>query len=362
MATRTDAAVRVVLTAADRARTLAADARSGLARPPRSLPSKWLYDGVGCALFDTITTLEEYYPSRAERAALVRHADDIARASAAETLVELGSGTSTKTRLLIEALHRHGTLRRFVAFDVAEETLRAAVATLGEDYPCLEVAGVVADFESHLEHLPGGEQRMVAFLGGTIGNLDPPGRRRFLGQVASELGAGEELLLGVDLVKDPGRLIAAYDDREGVTEAFEKNALAVLNRELRADFDLARFAYRASWSESEERIEMGLVARGAQQVRLDALDLVVELDDGEEIRTEVSAKFRLEGITAELADAGLPLVGCWSDPDGDFALLLARRADRAERDPTGPGAEGPGDGLPRPHSRGDGAPGSGGRR
>jgi dimethylhistidine N-methyltransferase len=315
--------VEVVLTEQARRETLVSDVVDGLGAPPRSLPSKWLYDRRGCELFEAITELDEYYPTRAERAILAAHGDEIARASGARTVIELGSGASTKTRMLIEAFLRAGTLCEFVAFDLAETAIRDAVAVLGADYPCVRVSGVVADFERHLAHIPGTSDRLVALLGGTIGNLDPTGRKAFLDQLAGLLGPGEGVLLGVDLVKEAGRLVAAYDDRDGVTEAFEKNVLAVVNRELGADFDPGRFAYHASWSEAEERIEMGLVARGAQTVTISDLGLRVELADGEEIRTESSAKFHLAGIEAELRSAGLAPVGSWTDPAGDFALLLA---------------------------------------
>lgn len=306
----------------------ALDVRTGLSARCKHLPSKWLYDGRGSRLFEAITQLPEYYPTRTESAILAGAAAAIASSTGAETLVELGSGTSTKTRLLIEALHREGTLRRFQAFDVSEETMRSALAVLGEDYPCIEMAGVVADFETHLDHIPQLPGRLIAFLGSTVGNLDRDGRQRFLAQVGTLLRPGEHLLLGVDLVKDPARLVAAYDDPGRVTEAFEKNALAVVNRAFGAAFDEELFAYRAAWSEIEERVEMGLVSRGAQRVSLPGLGLTVSLDDGEEIRTEISTKFRVADLGEELAGAGLPVVGSWCDPAGDFAVLLAARSDR----------------------------------
>jgi L-histidine N-alpha-methyltransferase len=327
MATASLPAVAVALTQDDRAAALLADVRDGLRGPRRSLPSKWLYDDRGCELFDEITELPEYYPTRAERSILQKHADEVARLAGSDTLVELGSGTSTKTRLLIEAFHRAGTLRRFVAFDVAEAPLRAALDTLSEDYPCMESSGVVGDFEQHLDRLPEHGARLVIFLGGTIGNLEPAGRSAFFDTLAGQLEPGEALLLGVDLVKDPARLVSAYDDVAGVTEAFEKNVLEVVNRELGADFVTDRFAYRAVWSETEERIEMGVVSRGAQEVHVRALDLTVELEDGEEIRTEVSAKFRVPGISEELRAAGLEPVAHWTDTPGDFALVLAQRTE-----------------------------------
>ena len=325
MATASPPAVAVAFTERDRLAALSADVRAGLTARPRALPSKWLYDERGGQLFEAITELEEYYPTRAERGILKRHADEIARSAGSETLVEIGSGTSTKTRLLIEAFHRAGHLRRFVAFDVAEGSVRETVRVLGEDYPCVEVTGVVGDFEHQLAWMPGYPARLVVFLGGTIGNFTPAGRAAFLAELSHLLLAGEGLLVGVDLVKDAGRLVAAYDDRDRVTEAFEKNVLHVVNRELHADFDPDRFAYRARWSADDERIEMGLVSRGPQQVVVGALGLTVALDDGEEIRTEISAKFRLDAFRSELVAAGLMPVDHWSDPAGDFALVLARK-------------------------------------
>ncbi len=317
--------LRVCLTAVDRRAALAADVADGLTAERKLLPSKWLYDDRGSELFDRITQRPEYYPTGAERAILDAHADDIAAVSAAGTLVELGSGTSTKTRLLLDGLRRAGTLRRFVAFDVAEATLRAALETLAADYPAVEMSGVVGDFELHLDRLPDGDDRLVAFLGGTVGNLEPAGRKAFLETIAGQLHAGEGLLLGTDLVKAPARMVRAYDDAAGVTEAFEKNVLTVVNAALGADFDLDAFDYRAVWSDVDKRIEMGVVARRAHRVRVAALDLDVDLAAGEEIRTEVSAKFHLDRIGAELGAAGLDPVATWTDPAGDFGLTLARR-------------------------------------
>lgn len=320
--------VAVHLDQAGTSEALAADARRGLLDRPRWLPARWLYDERGSALFEEITGLPEYYPTRAERALLVAHAADIAAAAPATTLVELGSGTSDKTRLLLDALQAGGSLRRFVALDVAEATLRAALGALAAERPGLEVAGVVGDFERHLGELPPGPGRMIAFLGGTVGNFDEPGRLRFFDAVAEVLQPGEWLLLGTDLVKDAGRLVAAYDDARGVTAAFERNVLAVLDRELDADFDLDRFAYWARWDPGLERIEMGLRSLGAQRVHLGALGLDVDLADGEEICTEVSAKFRRAGVARELVAHGLEPVGWWTDPDGDVGVTLARRVAR----------------------------------
>ncbi|HEY4398542.1 MAG TPA: L-histidine N(alpha)-methyltransferase, partial [Acidimicrobiia bacterium] len=250
-------------------------------------------------------------------------AGDIAAATSADTLVELGSGTSEKTRLLLDALSAHGSLRRFVPFDVSEPTLRDAARAIELEYPGVEVHAVVGDFEHHLDRLPRGGTRLVAFLGSTIGNLDPDGRARFYQSLAAGLAPGDALLLGTDLVKDPKRLVAAYDDAAGVTAAFNRNVLSVLNRELGADFVPERFAHVARWDAAEEWIEMRLRSEGAQTVRVHELDLQVEFADGEEMRTEISAKFRRERVDAELAAAGLALAGWWTDPDDDFALSLS---------------------------------------
>jgi len=320
-------AVEVHLTAAELDASLARDVAEGLGRRPRQLPPKWLYDEVGSRLFDDITRLPEYYPTRAERAILAAHSGEIAEVSGAATLVELGSGTSEKTRLLLDALDRAGTLECFVGFDVAEATLRDALAELRERYPRVRLGGVVGDFERHLEHLPRLPRRMVAFLGGTIGNLERAPRRNFLETLAAQLEVGDWLLLGTDLVKDVDRLVAAYDDAAGVTAAFERNVLAVVNRNLEADFDLSCFEYVARWDEVQRHVAMGLRSRGAQRVRIGRLGLTLDLDDGEEIATETSAKFTTEQVAAELTEAGFALVRTWLDPAGDFAVHLAARLE-----------------------------------
>jgi L-histidine N-alpha-methyltransferase len=305
---------------------LRADARAGLTASPKVLPPKWFYDEEGCRLFDEITQLPEYYPTRTERAILAARAGDIAASTSADTLVELGSGTSEKTRLLLDALSAQGSLRRFVPFDVSEPTLRDAAAAIELEYPGVEVHAVVGDFERHLDRLPAGGTRLVAFLGSTIGNLDPAGRARFYKSLAAGLGPDDALLLGTDLVKDTERLEAAYDDAAGVTAAFNRNVLAVLNRELGADFVPERFAHVAKWDPGEEWIEMRLRSQATQTVRVDELDLDVEFADGEEMRTEISAKFRRQRVEAELATAGLALTAWWTDPAGDFALSLSGKS------------------------------------
>ncbi len=302
---------------------MALDVRAGLTAPEKTLPPKYFYDAHGSRLFDEITRLPEYYPTRTERAILAAHVTDVARASGAQTLVELGSGTSEKTRLLLDALREAGTLTRFVPFDVDPAILAEAGTAVAREHPGLEVEPVVGDFERHLAELPRHPHRLVAFLGSTIGNLDPEQRARFLRDLRSTMGEGDTLLLGTDLVKDTARLVAAYDDAQGVTAAFNKNVLTVVDRELGADFDLDAFEHRALWVPEHERIEMRLESTRDQVVRIERLDLEVPFAAGEQLRTEISSKFRRATVTAELAAAGLELVEWWTDPAEDFALSLA---------------------------------------
>jgi L-histidine N-alpha-methyltransferase len=326
--------IAVLLGPDDLSDALQADVRSGLEAPHgvRRLPPKWFYDERGSQLFDEITRLPEYYPTRRERAILTRRAAEIMGGpTPVTTLIELGSGTSDKTRLLLDAGTRTGaTLKTFVPFDVSEETLRAAATSLAERYQeaGLAVHAVVGDFEHHLDAVgaigePG--ERLVAFLGGTIGNFDRPSRAAFLADLAGALAPGDQLLLGTDLVKDAARLVLAYDDPAGVTAEFNRNVLAVINRQLSADFDLESFAHVAVWNETEEWIEMRLRAEGEQTVTVSELAMKVTFAAGEEMRTEISAKFRRQGVEQELAAAGFELLNWWTDPDGDFALSLSRR-------------------------------------
>lgn len=304
---------------------LRADALAGLIATPKTLSPKWLYDDRGCELFDRITNLPEYYPTRTERAILASHAGAIVEAAGADTLIELGSGTSEKTRLLLDAMAEAGTLGRFVPFDVAEPTLSAAASAIALEYPGVGIEGVVGDFERHLSELPTGGRRLLAFLGGTIGNLHPPARAAFLCELATLMGPDDTLLLGTDLVKDRQRLVAAYDDSEGVTAAFNKNVLAVLNRELGAGFDLDLFDHVALFDERQERMEMRLRSQEPQVVPIEGLGINIAFEQGEDLLTEISTKFRPEGVTQELRAAGLEAIGWWTDPAGDFALSLSRR-------------------------------------
>ncbi|MFJ7497026.1 L-histidine N(alpha)-methyltransferase [Streptomyces sp. NPDC097727] len=299
---------------------LRADVLHGLTRHPKTLPPKWFYDAHGSELFEEITRLPEYYPTRAEREILIDRAEEIAAASGAQTLIELGSGSSEKTRHLLDALP---ALHSYVPVDVSESALRGAAEALLAQRPDLCVHALIADFTGGLA-LPGTPgPRLIAFLGGTIGNLLPDERSVFLKSVRSLLSPGDALLLGTDLVKDEKVLIAAYDDAAGVTAEFNKNVLRVVDRELGADFDPADFDHVALWDPEREWIEMRLRAREALTVKVPDLDLMVSFEAGEELRTEVSAKFRKEGIRAELAAAGLSMDQWWTDSGDRFALSLA---------------------------------------
>ncbi|QES47105.1 L-histidine N(alpha)-methyltransferase [Streptomyces venezuelae] len=299
---------------------LRADVLRGLTRSPKVLPPKWFYDARGSELFEEITRLPEYYPTRAEREILLERAREIAAESGARTLVELGSGSSEKTRHLIEAMP---ALDTYVPVDVSESALAGAAEKLLAEHPGLRVHALLADFTKplHLPDSPG--PRLVVFLGGTIGNLLPPERAEFLHAVRSMLSPGDALLMGTDLVKEESVLVAAYDDAQGVTAEFNRNVLAVINRELDADFRTEDFTHVALWDREREWIEMRLRARSELRVKIRALDLEVPFAAGEEIQTEVSAKFRQDGVRTELAEAGLELVQWWTDSSGRFALSLA---------------------------------------
>jgi L-histidine N-alpha-methyltransferase len=299
------------------------DVLKGLTADPKWLPPKWFYDARGSDLFEEITRLPEYYPTRAEREILTARAPEIAALTRAETLAELGSGSSSKTTLLLDALQAAGTLRRYDPIDVSEAALLASGEQLRRRYPELTIHAVVTDFEERLAIPDSDGPRVVVFLGGTIGNLLPEERSVFLGRVRGGLRRGEWLLLGTDLVKDPATLVAAYDDAAGVTAEFNKNVLQVVDRELTADFDPDDFDHVALWDADAEWIEMRLRARRAVDVRLKELDLTVSFEAGEELRTEISAKFRREGVEAELAAAGFALRQWWTDSEGRFGLSLA---------------------------------------
>lgn len=307
---------------------LADDVLDGLTRPFKELPPKHFYDDRGAKLFDRICELPEYYPTRTERAILERFAARIAEFTRAAELVELGSGTAAKTRVLLDALDGARTLARYVPIDVTESMVRDCAAALIDEYPRLAIHGVVGDFERHLQHLPPPiGPRLVVFLGGTLGNFPPGSRRRFLRQIAQILSADDYLLVGADLVKDPATLCAAYDDSAGVTAEFNRNVLHVINRELDADFDPDIFEHVALFDARNEWIEMRLRARTPQAVMIRALGLSVRFDAGEEIRTEISAKFTRTRLESDLAAAGLELADWLTDDDEQFAVSLARRRD-----------------------------------
>ena len=314
--------IDVHLEPSERVTALAADVRAGLTANPKSLPPVWFYDERGSCLFDEITRLPEYYLTHAEHSILAAHADDIADRTGTDALVEIGSGTSAKTRLLLDAMARTGRLRRFVPLDVSEEILRDAAAAISGEYN-IDVHAVVGDFHRHLGDLPREGRRLIAFLGSTIGNLTPAARRRFFFDLDGAMSHDEWLLLGTDLVKDPERLVAAYDDPRGVTAAFNRNVLRVVNRELDASFDPSAFDHVALWNHDERWIEMRLRSRVAQHVSVHALDLDVTFDAGEDLLTEISAKFTIDPVRAELWDSGFVVEETWTDPANDFLLTLA---------------------------------------
>lgn len=305
---------------------LAKDVREGLAATPRRLPSKWLYDARGSALFEEITRTPEYYLTRTETTILAERADEIVRAVGPAQIVEIGSGSSIKTRLLLEALHRHGTGDVYLPFDVSADAVEAAGATLVADYPWLTVRGIVGDFHEHLAEVPDGGRRLVACLGSTIGNFPPAEQVALLRDVAALLDGDDALLLGADLVKDPRILQAAYNDAAGVTASFTLNLVTVLRRELGAHIDAGALRHVARWRPGPAWIEIALQAVRPTTLRFPTLRIDVPLRAGEEIRTEVSAKFTRASLTERLGDAGLALRAWYTDPDGWFALVLAGRA------------------------------------
>ncbi len=305
-------------------KALRMDVEVGLLATPKELPPKWFYDERGSELFDEITRLDEYYPTEAEREILVEHAARIITTTDAETIIELGSGTSDKTKALLDAAWANTTMHRFVPFDVSEEFLRASVDELADRYPGLVVHGVVGDFDHHLPYLPTGDRQLLMLLGGTIGNYQPAERRVLLSTIVGRQRTGDHVLLGVDLVKDVDRLERAYDDAAGVTAAFNKNVLNVVNHRLDADFDLDGFEHVARFDREQEWIEMLLRSTVDQQVRVEALELDVSFAAGELMRTEVSAKFRRERFEAELQALGLEPMLWLTDLAGDFAVSVSR--------------------------------------
>jgi L-histidine N-alpha-methyltransferase len=303
---------------------IAADARMGLSAPFKELPPKYFYDERGSQLFERITELPEYYPTRAERAILDARAAEIVEVAGTSTLIELGSGSAAKTRCLFDAMSSADSLDAYVPVDISEEITRDTAERLIGEYDGLRVHGVVCDYETHLERIPREPGGLIAFLGGTIGNFDPNTRRSFLARIASLMYPEDRFLLGTDLVKDRERLEAAYNDSEGVTAEFNKNVLHVLNRELGADFDPAGFAHLAFWDEVNSWIDIRLRSLADQTVTVGALDMRVEFSEGEEMRTEISSKFTREQLEAIYCEVGLELVEWWTDAEGLFALSLAK--------------------------------------
>jgi L-histidine Nalpha-methyltransferase len=308
-------------------RSLANDVLDGLTRPFKEIPAKHFYDARGSELFEQICGLPEYYPTRTEREILLRHSDGMIRRTGAGELVELGSGSPEKARILLAAMSRAGTLRRYIPLDVSESALAEAAHELVDEFGELIVHGVVGDFERHLGEIPaaGSAARIVALLGGTIGNFLPGTRRRLLRQIASLLRPQDRLLLGTDLVKDPAVIEAAYDDSAGVTAEFNRNVLHVINRELDADFSPDGFEHIAFFDRRHEWVEMRLRARRPCTVLVADLGLRVDFAAGEELRTEISAKFTRARVQADFEAAGLRIDRWYTDPDELFALSLAAR-------------------------------------
>ncbi|WP_094274380.1 L-histidine N(alpha)-methyltransferase [Rhodococcus sp. OK302] len=315
--------LNVYLTPEDLVDALRVDARAGLTASPKWLSPKWFYDARGSELFEEITQLPEYYPTRTERALLADCAPAIAELTRPEMLIELGSGSSEKTRLLLDAMK--GSLHTYVPQDVSVTALEGAARQIDAEFPDLDVVGVVSDFTGSLHHLPNGGKRAVAFLGGTLGNLIPAERAEFLAGVAAVLDSGESLILGVGLVTDPAVLVPAYDDSVGVTAQFNLNVLSVLNKQLGADFPIEAFRHVALWDSENQWIEMRLEASRDLSVRIEDLDLEITFAKGEQLRTEISAKFTVDSISAELEAAGFAVQKVWTDDDQRFALLCADR-------------------------------------
>lgn len=319
-----DLSVEVLLDEGEVREAMRAEVVQGLTAPQKRISPVWFYDEEGSRLFEEITQLDEYYPTRAERALLTAHATEITALAKADTLVELGAGVLDKSRLLLDAMAAHGELRRYIPFDVSESFLVQAAKELFDEYPGLDVTAVVGDFRRHLGDIPPGGRRLVAFLGGTIGNFEPAERQRFFAAVRSTMGPDDSFLIGTDLIKDTRRIVAAYNDSAGVTAAFNRNALKVMNTELGADFVVDRFEHVALWNYAEAWIEMRLRSTEHQVVHISDLGLEVEFREGEDLLTEISAKFTQEGIAGELESAGLTVHRAFGIAEGgDFLLTIA---------------------------------------
>ena len=305
---------------------MAADVRAGLTKPFKELSPRYFYDERGSELFEEITKLPEYYPTRAERRILQDHSSEICEAaSGPATLIELGSGSAAKTRVFLDAMRGVGCLEAYAPVDISEWITRRTAEAIAAEYE-ITVHGLVCDFERDLERIPLSGPRVIALLGGTIGNFEPAQRASFLARIANLLGEDDRFLLGTDLVKDRATLEAAYNDSAGVTAEFNKNVLAVLNAELGADFDLDTFEHVAFWDADNLWMDIRLRSLARQVVNIEALGMLVPFDRGEEMRTEISTKFSRDGLTGIYAEAGLELTQWWTDPEGLFALSLARAA------------------------------------
>jgi L-histidine N-alpha-methyltransferase len=305
---------------------MAADVRAGLTKPFKELSPRYFYDERGSELFEQITELPEYYPTRCERKVLELHAPEIcATAGGPATLIELGSGSATKTRVLLDAMRDAGCLEAYAPVDISEQITRATAEAIAAEYD-ITVHGLVCDFDRDLERIPLGGPRVIALLGGTIGNFEPAQRASFLARVANLLGDEDHFLLGTDLVKDRTTLEAAYNDSAGVTSEFNKNVLAVLNERLGCDFDLDAFEHVAFWDDENLWMDIRLRSLARQVVDIGALEMQVAFDRGEEMRTEISTKFAREGLAGIYAESRMEMVGWWTDPDELYGLSLARRA------------------------------------
>jgi L-histidine N-alpha-methyltransferase len=307
---------------------MAADVRAGLTRPFKALSPRYFYDERGSQLFEQITELPEYYPTRCEREILEAEAGPICEAAnGPASLIELGSGSARKTQVLLDAMRDACCLQTYCPVDISEEITRSTAERIATEYEDVAVHGLVCDYELDLERIPVTGPRVIAFLGGTIGNFEPQQRSGFLHRVANLLGPDDRFLLGTDLVKEPARLEAAYNDSEGVTAAFNKNVLAVLNRELGADFDLGAFEHVARWDPENLWVDIRLRSLANQVVSFEALDMLVPFGAGEEMRTEISTKFARPGLEGIYAECGLEMTDWWSDSEGLYALSLARAVD-----------------------------------
>ncbi|MGI9627943.1 MAG: L-histidine N(alpha)-methyltransferase [Longimicrobiales bacterium] len=305
---------------------LVGDVRRSLRGPPRWLPPKYLYDQVGSELYERITALAEYYPYRTEHMILQEAASDIVESGCPEVLVEFGSGSASKTRLLLDSLEDRGLLRGYGAIEVSESALRASFRDLSSRYPGLEFEGVLADFHD-LVPLPfEGSRRLLLFLGSTIGNLDEPEGIGFLKSVVDRMTDRDRFLIGFDLVKETSVIEAAYNDAQGVTAAFNKNLLTRLNRELGADFEPDAFAHSAFFNDKESQIEMHLVARSSQRIDLGVAGFSIDIEQGDGIRTEISRKFTPSKVQLMSSAAGLERVSWFVDPRRYFAVGLFKLA------------------------------------